>query len=99
MKLLHSKPIFLIFLALAGAAFSQKGGLLPPPKLKISSVVKNDATLMTLEWNTRPVTTYSVETRNLKNGWQSSAQDLTDVVVDESVDWKVAAWHLSAAIG
>ncbi len=89
MTAIPAKPFLLTSLALAGAAFSQKGGILPPPQLKISRTIQNDGSLMTLEWNTLPSTTYTVQTSDLRSDWQTIAEDLADPSNTGTIEWTI----------
>jgi len=63
-------------LALAGIAYSNKGGA--STDLKISRIVANDGTFVTLEWNTSPDKRYAVETSIDMKGWEVITKDIID---------------------
>ena len=63
-------------LALGGIAYSNKGGA--SADLKISRIVANDGTFVTLEWNTSPDKRYAVETSIDMKGWETIAREIID---------------------
>jgi hypothetical protein len=76
MKSLLIKFAVAAFLVVAGFAYSNKGG--DATGVKISRVVANDGTFVTLEWNTFPDKRYAVETSIDMKIWKKIVGDLTD---------------------
>jgi hypothetical protein len=76
MNSLRTKIALAALLGMAGIAYSHKGG--EAQDLKISRIVANDGTFVTLEWNSSPNKVYAVETSIDMKTWTAIVEDLSD---------------------